>query len=52
MTLLPDDLDEHALGPVAVELAVEDLLPRTHSETGSGRGACLSAVTAAAWAIT
>src|SRR5262249_558753 len=26
--LLPDDLDQHALRPAAVELAVEDLLPR------------------------
>src|SRR5205807_470586 len=30
--LLPDDLDQHPLGPVAVELAVEDLLPRPEIE--------------------
>ena len=28
MPLLPDDLDQHALPPAPVELAVEDLLPR------------------------
>ena len=30
--LLPDDLDQHPLRPVAVELAVEDLLPRPEVE--------------------
>src|SRR5262245_29659724 len=29
---LPDDLDQDPLGPAAVELAVEDLLPRAEVE--------------------
>src|SRR5438093_7129564 len=31
-TLLPDHLDEHPLLPPPVELAIEDLLPRTEVE--------------------
>ena len=34
----PDDLDQHALGPVAVELAVEDLLPRPEIQLAFGDG--------------
>src|SRR5262245_57608847 len=33
---LPDDLDEHPLGAVAVELAVEDLLPGAEVELPPG----------------
>ena len=36
--LLPDDLDEHALRAPAVELAVEDLLPRPEVELAVGDG--------------
>src|SRR5262245_760047 len=36
--LLPDDLDQHPLGPVAVELAVEDLLPRPEVQLTLGNG--------------
>src|SRR4029077_9221775 len=35
---LPDDLDEHALLAPAIELAVEDLLPRTEVERAAGDG--------------
>jgi len=36
--LFPNDLDEHPLGAVAVELTVEDLLPRAKVEPASGDG--------------
>src|SRR5687768_4947704 len=35
---LPDHLDQDALGTVAVELSVEDLLPRTEVELAVGDG--------------
>ena len=34
--LFPDHLDQHPLRPVAVELAVEDLLPRAEVELALG----------------
>lgn len=34
--LLPDDLDQLALGPSSVELAAEDLLPRPEIESAPG----------------
>ena len=34
--LFPDDLDQHPLRPMAVELAVEDLLPRPEVELALG----------------
>ena len=36
--LLADDLDQHALRPAAVELAVEDLLPGPEVELALGDG--------------
>ena len=36
--LLPNDLDQHPLAPAAVELAVEDLLPRAEVELALGDG--------------
>jgi hypothetical protein len=36
--LLPDDLDQHPLGPVAVEFAVENLFPRAEVEFPLGDG--------------
>jgi hypothetical protein len=36
--LLPDDLDEHALFAPAIELAVEDLLPRSKVEISVSDG--------------
>src|SRR5581483_8884447 len=35
---LPDDLDQNPLGPVTVELAVEDLFPRSKVELALGNG--------------
>src|SRR5205807_806 len=34
--LLAEDLDEHPLRPIAIELAVEDLLPRAEVELAPG----------------
>src|SRR5690606_7514904 len=36
--LLPDDLDEHALTTKAIELAIEDLLPRAEIQPASRDG--------------
>src|SRR5262249_44140621 len=36
LPLFSDDLDQHSLGPPAVELAVEDLLPRAEVELALG----------------
>src|SRR3990170_3154334 len=36
LPLFPDDLDEHPLRAVAIELAVEDLLPRAEVERAVG----------------
>ena len=35
---LPDDLDQHAFGPLSVEFAVEDLLPGAEVEFAFGDG--------------
>ena len=38
VSLFPDDLHQHPLRPAAVELAVEDLLPRAEVELALGDG--------------